>query len=1754
MPTPTVDIGDIQEVTRPDAVTMPTAQPIDTSVSLPTQTSGQIWPSPDLAYNRAQKTEFGLGPVLDKDTTQLMQAFLAGNENGIRKQAASTLNFGAAQNANKRLVELASAKGAGLTADEVNSALATPQTDPATVIEQAFGTKVMSSLTTAASNMEDTVANDVDPKHIQNAQDVGAEITTKREYAITLAQNLEEQVSKQGVMPWIADIAPTMFQAYNEAQLRGVIKDALGSSGLGLEDSLEDQTRSLILQDTPEFKQNLDKIVATLAAKNKQSAIHFLHAVIGQSQSQKTLGNLFTYLMPLDIASTLKGGAMLARKVVSYNAINSAAKQIVKAVAESTDNVAAKVAEAAGDTSSAAKLTVSKEITDGMEGRLDPAIIAKKSLLTNQLVDANLFETNPGSLTKDQTNWLRDGVIQRADKFGEIVQTAQKVNRTPVAVAVREATEAVDQDIRQTLKTEGIMDISDFRWNSMTNTYHKDVLIGDETGNAFAHPSTAMNYARMRGFKDAQIAEGVGEGEFKYYVPKDAVLTVSGKPNPNFGSSVDAAGRPTFYADAANGIAVDHSVQPMPNSVPISVDTKGKMTFHPVLDETNIALERQGLGWYFRVTVPVNETSDAMRSYQLASKNAISAVGEGRTANWMGAGLNWLRGADDTLSFNESVQRKAATYSQAALQKAVKTTSGYLDQIYNGVLKTDPATGEALSPWLAKARSWTGKIDQRKAAKQFDEVLTYAQKAIDKGTGKEGYFFKTPGELQDHYMRFYNRLPSYTEHEAYFANVQLIEYDRVLSEIAEYRNRSRLGAMQHSVSFLGKDRQRISSDNFDAIREKEFPGGNDSILVMGRNKGDEKIYSLSRMPKEIRDQLKDATHSGEGQVLRIYAPDHYPLQKFSDVAGENRIRYVFSRDVETSELGFNHVDRRGGGHWEYDYDHNIKQAKVIPNMETDAPINPNDKRVFQNLYVGDRNLMPVSNRAMGEEIVGHLSEVQRLLKANDPKGARAYALANLGMKPKEVIGKFYPTYSKELGRTIPAAYSLDEPFRVVPKGKLIYDMDNTLKDSYHAFEDGTKSGSDANQFKVAYNQERDSDGQQTLVNRGTKDNPDFRYEAASLVNPTETMNRALNRSINSIFMDDYKIYAVEHWLREAEPFLKNSEYTKSAPFWAYHNAEFLSGAPKDKVWNLMSNKYKIDQFVGTADKFDTWVHGVTQELADAFYTKFGPEENRNLAEKAVTIVPLWALGKVKDPISFVRSVTFNAKLGLFAIPQFLVQAQTHANIWAISPKHGTAATFDTLLHTWARINSDPAILESLDRYSAKFGNKIGNWLEARRELDKTGFEHVAGEYANINDTFKHKFIKDEFGGFLRAGQIPFHEGERSVRLSAWYTAYREFREENPVGKITNDIRAEILQRADLLTVNMSRASNSVLHGGFLSLTTQFLSYQLRLGELFWGKRLAATTTERNLARMRMIGVNSALYGVPTAFGLSGLPIGDWVRQYEIDNGYVPGDNHLSTLPMEGAISWGIAMATGGGDLQKGNIYNIGDRFGSQGFTLLRSDPTWWKVLGGAGVSTFVNTIASLDGFARAMLSYMRQDGPDAQYKLTQDDYTAALGEISSWNTYRQAIASLQTGKLLSKTDQYVTDVSPLSAIFMAITGTQPQEKSDLNHMNNIMKHQSEVQKDALKDFIVEAQRAVVTMDTDPDQSKKYWGKAWAILELANYPIDKKATALAIAMKGFEARVKSQAYDLAFKNTPSNKQDMRLEQYRTRVQLDEKRNP
>jgi hypothetical protein len=1377
-------------------------------------------------------------------------------------------------------------------------------------------------------NFMDTAKAEM-PQQVQQTLDEGSELLTKNQYILRRMQNTEQNLVQNQSWPgYVADFAKTMFQPYVEYKQRGLIGSAV--DGIGLGSNLDEAHYKLYQLPMDQFKEQFDKAMDYLEKDNPQLAVAYGKALLSQNTFDAALNNTFSAMAIPDYLALGKVGVKVAQKVGMLNQVRRATRDIVDSAARDPNAGPATAAEGAGDARAATVERMAQRVEQALQGNTgNPLETARDALLSTWRDDAEKFMSNPGTaLSRELLTRIQDGFIRDGEELLNRIITMNRVERTPIAVTSRDVINAYIDRIKQEYKgpANTLADVEGPIREPVSGTYWYKSKIVNYDATQFADRETAEGFANQIGISNPVI-KGV-EPE-KVYLPPTAAKNLEAVRTTEGGTR--------FYVD--KDIEVIPSTKPEPGHTPYNLKTN---QFEKALTDEQSRIEQQGLGFHIEVWTPMREGDNLIRDLMIktpggeAIRDAMStnsASGIRRITNSL---LGWVRNSDDTLSVNESAQRKAVTYTQSNIHLWAQGLAKDLEDVASGRVREDPITGEPLSRFNYYPKSWFGKIQSRRVAQEFERTLDYARRATDP-QGRPGYFFKTPGELQDFYQRSFSRDPSYLETKAYFNFTKLVEGDRMLAEIAEFRNRARLGTEQHSIQVRGENGELVNSPFFDGIKQTEFPGGEENILIIGDKLGDETLYKLGHINDKMVKQLRENVKTGKGQVIQIYNRDHMPLSSFSEIAKDKLIRYVYTEKHDTKPMTFTHVERRGGGHFEWDYDHYLKQADVRPQYTGG---NVKDKRPgLENVYVGDKTVMPIKNRKVGQDVAKLWNEAQEHIKNNRWEDARPIA-AKLGISWDDFTGWYKPGRDAD-GKPTRPLLNPHEPITVVEKNRKISELGADLQNrylvkkpdgSYHdTFRDATKSGPE-NNFKVAYNTERHSNMEMSTINDvGTQGNPIYAHQPAEMVDPLTTMNRALNRSINSTFMDDYKIYAVEHWLREAEKHLDYSQNEiRSSPFFYFNNPKWRAGVDKNIVSNLMSNRFKIQQFVGTPNKFDTWVHSLTSQLADSAYTKYGPEENRSVFRKAATIVPIWALHHVTDPVSFIRSVTFNFKLGLFAVPQFIVQAQTHALIWALEPRHGTVGTYSMYLHGLSKFAGNDTILSHLDGMASKlnmFGSKWrpGEWLEARRELDKSGFEHVAGEYSNINNQLKTRFIMNDFDKGLKLGQYPFRLGEQSTRVTAWYTAFREFRDANPTTPITNIERSQILSKADLLTVNMSRASSSALNHGVFSLSTQFLTYQIKLAELFWGKRLGETTGERNMARARIITMFTALYGLPNAVGVTGAPFSDNIREHFMDDlGYIPGEKWSSTLVSEGLPAWTYSMITG-------TLPNAGDRFGSQGF-------------------------------------------------------------------------------------------------------------------------------------------------------------------------------------------------------------------------------
>ncbi len=1635
--------------------------------------------SPEVAADRAYKAAVGSSHLLQGlDQNQIFDGLVQGKEPEYRQAAASQADV---QNSKDNEATVINAFKQGTDPVPFLNGPA----DPETIFEEQFGKHVAGTLDTASQNMPDNPLQnllDIAPELVQtNRRDI-IPVVAKREYAITLKQNLDEVINSRGLFQSALDIAPTLLQPYLEYNLRQVPVEGLKMLG----DNLDEQRKNLYRLPLDQYKTVLKGIIDQLTQQNPQLAAAFLEGMIGQTTDEKSINNIFTLLGISDAATAAKFGAKGLKAVYNWNALRLATRDVIAAARGPATEV--NMTAATGDVGTAAVKQEAKRFIQAQDGSNKPIQEAMESIPSGLRQDVQDIKANPGRLGQGLANMLADSYERFSGQLLETMTTVSKVMRIPIDQASEQVLKELKDNIRYQYPeiSNQIMDISNPQYNPLTNTYYYSLDIGRPGGILFSNIEVARTFAQNQGLKDAEIV-------------------------------------------------------------------------------------RQGLGYYVRITKPLNEESEIAQKLLITPDFSQSAYKGYGLFRKLITPIDWLITPENTLAVNQRMNRKVATYAQANLRKLADEQRRYLTDIKNGAISFDPVTGEKL-PWYARKNrnygSAFGSIQNSRGIKNkerweaLERTLEHNQYMKNPVTEEEGYYFKTPQELEEHYLGAFGRLPELEEINAYFAHKRLTELDRIQRNFSVYRNKSRLGVETHTFSFLDQNGNKVVSPEFDGVRRTLRPKTDDGMLLQDPHDGSFKIVRANELispsvlndkqltKDRVREGLETRIAKGKSKVIEIYDPESRPLEGFNGIKNE-RIRYVVVNSTETKPIQWDQIPRRGGGHFEYDYEHYIKQAKIRPD---------NVGNTFYHWYEGDQTVMPVAIRAMGKDVADRWNGARALLNDGKEAEAKAYFEAHpTGVEWDEFRGWFKKGH-----------LNTEEPFYVVPRGRKILDLDDSLVKRYSyqkdgrtvtTFKDGTRQGSLARQFQVEYTGKRDAENLMTVNNVGTKSRPLYTVSQAKKVDPVPMMNRALSRITNSSFMDDYKISAMEHWVREAAPHL---DYTPGelahAPFMIFSDPKFKAGADPAAVSALKANRYKIQKFVGVPSGVDKWLHTVGQKLADSVYDNFGPK---------TALVPGWLLPRVTNPINFIRSMVYHDKLGLFAIPQLLVQNMTYVTMFSIAPKHTLQALPAVMLHQWSRINSRPEILSALGRKLEKFGWKPGQWEEALKEGQNTGFFHVGGEYVNLDNASKYRVFRTAAGVFLDAGQVFFKEGERNVRFGAWYIAFKEFRDAHPTGRITLAERNQILERADFLYTNMSRASASMMHTGVFGLTTQFLSYQLRLMELFWSKRIGETLGERMATRARMFAVNWAIYGAPVGVGVAGFPFGEALRKYANDNGYIVGEKFWSTLLMEGLPAMAMALITGKGDVQKGNVYNFGERYGTQGLDPIRDvlygDKPFWSLLFGASGSVLGNTLSAMSPMVDYALAW--KDG--LPYTLHTQDFVKPLLEVQSVNAAWHAIAAYNTGLWMSKSGRTLEkNVSLANALFMAGTGMQNQDTAETYRTIHSLAQEHEYQKytiNKMADQITQAMRAFA--DNQNEVGNELMKNADTLGILAFGPdrnADAYAQAFARAQKAGEA-VKDQVdYRKAFQSLPvrsftdklfgtgKNQFEQRVDEYTRKLQLQQKR--
>lgn len=1019
------------------------------------------------------------------------------------------------------------------------------------------------------------------------------------------------------------------------------------------------------------------------------------------------------------------------------------------------------------------------------------------------------------------------------------------------------------------------------------------------------------------------------------------------------------------------------------------------------LTDESYKVKQVGDSFTLEVTRPLDETTEGVRNAAIVTANADNSEGIGSLMDFLKAPNQvlpgYLKGADESLSEFQNANRKATQY---------------------GFNQTLAQLKEIVQPIAS-----LGKKEQQDLGK----VLAFNRDSFNTNTGDRGFFYETVADLEDGYQRVVGRLPAEAEIQAYYNYVQLSDLDWGIRNYSLYRDKARLGLKQYDIGYMKVDEGGTTfprTPRFDGKEIDNLPWKGEEATVLHFEDGGKSASVFST--KEVDPNVYEDMILNKGyKVIQVDNPVERP---FADVL-QNRevIQYVLTKEYKQSELPLKQLDYNPGGHVEYQHDWFIKQ----PNVSVG--------RRGLKFYEGDTAVLNFSTEAQTRKFERNMNEARIALKAKDDV---ALAKAVDGKLPW-TVDEFKSLFKGDDG------LSIDQKFHVVRRGRNVIDDHKYIRSENPGIRDYTDSShnlsGEANRKYVGAR----NGPLMTVRPSGSDSNPVLRLAPAKLIDPLQTMGRSLSNAVNNRFFGDYKIGAVEDFItRYADAMKTPKQDLENFPMYFLHHPEWDEGsALYGKVAEAKNARRAIMNFVGEQTTLGRHVENVQRKLANSIFNTLGESVATKFVEKVAG-----KSGDSIDPAGYFRAVGFHTKLGLFNPMQYPLQAMGAAHAIALSPKHGLNAAISYFPTRWLGLNpSEEAIKVAAVKMKA-FGWEPEHFAESVKTMRSVGYDNVGREHVWKDNISDPKVFANPGGGFLDKGSFFFNEGERTNRIVSWHTAYREWKEANPLRSVNQEAVRQILNRADLLGLNMTRASAAAWQKGALSIPTQFLAYNARLMDQFLGKRL--TVAEK----ARAFGLYSTLYGVPSgAAALTGYTAYEDIRTAALERGW-PIDNGFFKALHEGVLSTTIGLVTG-------TDYNVADRYGPGGLKqvrdILRGDKTFGEIVGGASGSIIGDIVGAGSPFFKDVYSVFKEGG---SYEPVIQDVVDATRNISSVNNTMKTIMALNTGKYFTKTGRAVGDMTGSQAIVNLLTGLQPQEFTDMNLKRVSMQEQQKLDQEVYKEW------------------------------------------------------------------------------------------
>ena len=620
-----------------------------------------------------------------------------------------------------------------------------------------------------------------------------------------------------------------------------------------------------------------------------------------------------------------------------------------------------------------------------------------------------------------------------------------------------------------------------------------------------------------------------------------------------------------------------------------------------------------------------------------------------------------------------------------------------------------------------------------------------------------------------------------------------------------------------------------------------------------------------------------------------------------------------------------------------------------------------------------------------------------------------------------LVGRGFPSGREFIEGVESGLYQREVKFRTVFDRELPEEYAQMKVGNYRQLQDEAASG------VVDMHQSR---GQMYYGRRGEA-LKDFNGDQAATLNIYDTIDQSVRNISEIAAFGDFKTQAMHRWVNTY----------KEATNWGELQHAPLRRQFSDMVMTTSSDEVRqageaqrdvINRILNWKNPADFRGDRMARGLAEwvGSHTTAGTK-GRQLARWISTE------GVKATPISWLRTMAFDMKLGLLNVAQFPLQISTILAATSIDPVRGmqgmTALPFVRKFFATSFDEIETALegMISNNIHKAIGFDDVAEFRAYMLNARQSGFLDVSAQATS--DLGRQAAVKgDAIGGGIVGkvqdfGRIPFVEAEVWNRIVGRHIAWQRLRKQMPdLDYNSSAFHNRLSTIQDDFTGNMQRESQAAWQNGIVGLPTQFFSYQARMLELMLSKRL--THSER--ARL--------ILGQGFFYGSGGIPLASIASDVMTDHedGEVGKLNTWRGFFDRGALDhivWNLMEA----DVQIGDRLAVGDFIEDQVRNIMNlsayGETSFFDVVTGATGGITLETSSDLVALMWAAAVEV-QAGNGEGMPVTRRSMTNFVSNISSLSNAIKAYTAFSYGTYVSNSGTVlVEDLTPVEAVFAALS-------------------------------------------------------------------------------------------------------------------------